>query len=315
AVQAWIRQSSIRSRVKLMRLTGFKDPREMYAAKPSDFMTRWREALDTACTWQSEEEVRRQKAHEEELESCREIAEAADILPRFVDSLRANGLVGENRNALILFLALISRLFTRPVSLALKGPSSGGKSYLVSTVLKYFPAASYYFMTGMSEKALIYSKEPLENRYIVLAEVHGIQAQFADYVIRSLLSESRLLYMTTQRTASGAFESVTIAREGPTGLIVTTTAVNLHSENETRLLSLTVLDTSEQTAAIMERLAQQTRVEPASFAIWHSLQRFLENGPREVSVPFAVVLANMIPPVAVRLRRDFSTILSLIMAH
>ena len=34
-----------------------------------------------------------------------------------------------------------------------------------------------------------------------------------------------------------------IEREGPTGLIVTTTALRLHPENETRMLSLTVTDT------------------------------------------------------------------------
>ena len=48
-----------------------------------------------------------------------------------------------------------------------------------------------------------------------------------------------------------------IEREGPTGLIVTTTAVKLHRENETRLLSLTVTDTQDQTRAVMAALAEE----------------------------------------------------------
>ena len=38
-----------------------------------------------------------------------------------------------------------------------------------------------------------------------------------------------------------------IEREGPTGLLVTTTAISLHAENETRLISIPVDDTPEQT--------------------------------------------------------------------
>ncbi len=48
---------------------------------------------------------------------------------------------------------------------------------------------------------------------------------------------------------------------------------------------------------------------------WKSLQEWLEAGERRVSIPYARKLADLIPPVAVRLRRDFSTVLSLIRAH
>src|SRR5580700_726909 len=60
-----------------------------------------------------------------------------DILGRFVAELTQAGLVGEDRNAKILYLALTTRLFDRPVSVAIKGPSSGGKSYTVEVVLKF----------------------------------------------------------------------------------------------------------------------------------------------------------------------------------
>ncbi len=50
-----------------------------------------------------------------------------------------------------------------------------------------------------------------------------------------------------------------IEREGPTGLIVTTTQVGLHPENETRLLSVPANDTPEQTAAILRMLACEDR--------------------------------------------------------
>jgi hypothetical protein len=45
------------------------------------------------------------------------------------------------------------------------------------------------------------------------------------------------------------------------------------------------------------------------------LQTWIATGPSRVSIPFAHRLAELVPPVAVRLRRDFKTVLMLIRAH
>jgi hypothetical protein len=54
-------------------------------------------------------------------------------------------------------------------------------------------------------------------------------------------------YELVEKTRDGMRPRL-IEKQGPTGLIVTTTATRLHPENETRLLSLAVKDTREQTA-------------------------------------------------------------------
>lgn len=51
------------------------------------------------------------------------------------------------------------------------------------------------------------------------------------------------------------------------------------------------------------------------YSRWHSLQRWLELGGREVTIPYARTLAGLVPPAAVRLRRDFGSLLALIRAH
>ena len=81
------------------------------------------------------------------------------------------------------------------------------------------------------------------------------------------------------------------------------------------MLSLSVTDTQDQTAAVFRALAKEgTRPEP-DFTNWHILQIWLATGLTEVVIPFAGRLAELVPPVAVRLRRDFKTILMLIRAH
>ena len=54
---------------------------------------------------------------------------------------------------------------------------------------------------------------------------------------------------------------------------------------------------------------------PIDFTEWHELQYWLADGQRRVEVPYAEVLATLIPPIAVRLRRDFGSLLGLIRAH
>ena len=73
----------------------------------------------------------------------------------------------------------------------------------------------------MSERALAYSEEPLSNRFLVLIEAGGA-GDMANYLVRSLLSEGRLCYETVEKTPEG-MKARLIEREGPTGLLVTTT--------------------------------------------------------------------------------------------
>ena len=202
----------------------------------------------------------------------------------------------------------------RPVSIAVKGPSSGGKSFVVESTLKLFPPEAFYALSAMSDRALAYSSEPLRHRHLVIYEAAGMASEFATYLIRTLLSEGRLRYETVEKTKDGLTPRL-IEREGPTGLIVTTTSLRLHPENETRMLSLTITDTQNQTAAVFLALARDGVEPEVDFSPWHALQMWLSKKRTAVAIPFADRLAQMVPPVAVRLRRDFKTVLMLIKAH
>ena len=142
-----------------------------------------------------------------------------------------------------------------------------------------------------------------------------MSGEFATYLVRSLLSEGRVRYETVEKTPQGLKARV-IEREGPTGLIVTTTAVGLHSENETRLLSLTVTDTQEQTRDVLAAIAKEGAWE-VDVGLWHALQEWLGSpvACRRVTIPYAEALAGLVPPIAVRLRRDFGAVLNLIRTH
>src|SRR5215207_1154077 len=304
----------IRERLHLLELDEHKDPSALHLAAPERFRERFGVALEKAKPWVELEREQAEATSLEAWEHCSELAKAPNILERFAAELAKSGVAGESRIAKLLYLAVTSRLLERPVSIALKGPSSGGKSYLMERVLSFVPESAYYALTAMSERTLAYSEEPIKHRFLVIYEAAGMSGEFATYLMRSLLSEGRVRYETVEKTSEGIKPRL-IEREGPTGLIVTTTAVKLHPENETRLLSLTVTDTQDQTRAVMAALAEEAGEAGPNFEPWHALQVWLEGAEHRVSIPYAKILADLIPPVAVRLRRDFGALLNLIRAH
>lgn len=244
------------------------------------------------------------------------------ILKAFRADVRKMGVVGEETVAATVYLLVTSRLLDKPVSAAIKGLSSSGKSFTLEQTLKFFPPESVVIMTAMSERALVYNKDDYKHRTLVLYEATALREGAEDnqtaYFVRTLLSEGHLKYPVTVRDKeSGGFKTITVVKEGPTNMIVTTTKARVHAENETRLLSLNTNDTPKQTKAILYALADESikGISDERLQAWHQLQAWLQTAEHRVTIPFAKELADFIPPVAVRLRRDFGNILNLIKSH
>jgi hypothetical protein len=248
------------------------------------------------------------------------IAYQARILDLLRAEVRLQGLVGEYATAATTYLAITSRFLPRPVSQAVKGHSSSGKSFAVQTTLRFFPPEAYLEMTGMSSRALVYLEDDYRHRTIVVYEAEALREDdehsLVSYFVRSLLSEGQIRYPVTVRGPDGSFTAKTITKEGPTNIIFTTTRAAVHYENETRVLSIQTDDSREQTALIFAALAEDADAEGADrLGDWISLQRWLAAGEHRVAIPYAGELAALVPPVAIRLRRDFGAVLALIRTH
>jgi hypothetical protein len=246
---------------------------------------------------------------------------AADqrILDRFKVAVKLRGVVGEVTTACLTYLTLTSRLLDEQASLIVKGHSSSGKSYTVEQTVKFFPSEGLVVWTAMSERALVFSTEEYAHRTLVLYEAAALREGQEDnqtaYFLRSLLSEGRINYEVTIKGGDGGFTTKTITKEGPTNVIITTTKVTLEAENETRMLSITTDDSRAQTGRVLASLANERNGDGPDLTEWVQLQRWLAGAEHRVTIPYAAKLAEKVPPVAVRLRRDFRTLLSLIRAH
>lgn len=255
------------------------------------------------------------------------LAHRSDVLVKAVETVHELGVTGETRVIRATFLTAVSQILAEPVSLVVKGTSSGGKSYSTKKTLRLFPAEDFYAVTAGSQRSLIYTEEEFEHRTIVMFEATALRevAEVRDgdmtaMLVRTLLSEGQIIYDVTERGADGRMETRRIIKNGPTNLIVTTTASNLHSENETRLLSLTVDESEEQTRAVMEKIAarrnQAEPSEPPDLEPWHQLFHWLKHhGDHRVYIPYAEHLAKAAAASVVRMRRDFGVLLGMIEAN
>lgn len=246
---------------------------------------------------------------------CAKLAKSENVLDEFSQAVFANGLAGERRNARLIFLAVLTSLFPRPVSVAVKGSSSGGKNTLVSAVLKFFPPTTYYEMTGMSEKALAYFSEPLKNRVLVITEAAGLQGKDGLVFLRCLLSEGSLRYVATVGK-----KTIPVEIEGPTGLVITTTDLQLYHDDETRLFSIEVADTPAQNRKVFDFIGESEVAGHQEMGTpgpeWHALMRLIAAKPKTVVNPYGTAIASLVPENSPpRLRRDLKSVFALVRAH
>ena len=239
-----------------------------------------------------------------------------DLLARFAHDVRQAGLIGEEVNAKVVFLAAVSAGLAKPLNVSVHGRSSAGKNCLTGTVARFIPDERKKMLSGMSPKALMHSAEDeFEHKAVFIAEYEGVAG--ADYAMRTFQSEHEITWEFVDQVQGQGLKKQNRHVRGPAAFIQATTRATLHPENETRLLFVEVDESREQTRAINERQAREAAGEIGTpdtgvFAEWHELIKSLQL--TKVIIPFAAQLAVHFPAERIRSRRDFPKLLGLIEA-
>ncbi len=226
------------------------------------------------------------------------------------------GFAGEADIPKLIYLALQTRRSKRPGSIVIKGPSGSGKSFSLNTALKFVPPQTYEYFSGMSERAIIYSGLNLQNRHLVIGEAAGLTSGPGRAFLRQLISEDAVRYLTVQSTDKGVHGKELPPIQGPCGLIVTTTANGLHPEDESRMLSVNMPESSEQIKrALLSQAKGEKEKQQPDLTRWHRFDDYISANVAPIIIPFAEDLANALPTTHFRVQRDFPQVLSLIQAH
>jgi DNA primase catalytic core len=175
---------------------------------------------------------------------------SADLIERIAADFGRSGVVGERSNALVGYLAAISRKLDRPLALLIQSTSAAGKSSLLDAVLKFVPEEDRIVYSAMTGQSLFYMGErDLKHKILAIAEEHG--AARASYALKLLQSEGELTIASTSKdAATGKLVTEEYRVEGPVMIALTTTAAEIDEELLNRCLVLTIDEGREQTAAI-----------------------------------------------------------------
>jgi DNA primase len=240
------------------------------------------------------------------------------LLDRILADFEAAGVVGEETNKLVGYLAAVSRKLEEPLAVILQSSSAAGKSSLMEAILAFMPEEDRVKYSAMTGQSLFYMGETdLKHKILAIVEEQG--AEKATYALKLLQSEGELMIASTGKDpVTGRLVTQEYRVEGPVMIFLTTTAIEIDEELLNRCLVLTVDEDREQTRAIhrlqRERqtieglLARQSR--PALLKVHQDAQRLLK--PLLVANPYARHLTFL--DDRTRTRRDHVKYLTLIRA-
>ena len=194
--------------------------------------------------------------HDEQTQAL-ELLRDPDLLNRILSDFSRCGVVGEEVNKLVGYLAAGSRKLDRPLAVIIQSTSAAGKSSLMDAVLNLMPENERVQYSAMTGQSLFYMGETnLKNKILAIAEEEG--ASNASYALKLLQSEGEITIASTGKDDStGDLVTKEYKVEGPVMLFLTTTAIDIDEELLNRCLVLTVNESREQTRAIHEAQRQR----------------------------------------------------------
>ena len=298
---------------------GIKDPNALWLSLGKDveaFNTRIQALMDQAVPASQLQSAALTEEARELYNRARTLLEDPDLIKRIGEVIRACGYAGDLTPPLLAYTSLTSRHQERPLNLALIAQSASGKNRAVDAALDLVPTSAYYLEKAGSARALIYAEADFQHRVVVVAEADSIPEEgSAASAVRSIAADSYMAYDVVEKDPeSGRFVTRRVEKAGPTGLLTTYTRP-LPEQMNTRMLTVTVSDTPEQTRQVLLAHAASVNGEfvAPDLEPFLALQRWLDiAGEHRVTIPFAAAMASLVPPEHVRMRRDFRQALTVI---
>jgi DNA primase catalytic core len=238
------------------------------------------------------------------------------LLDRILCDFERCGIVGEQTNTLVGYLAAVSRKLDDPLAIIIQSTSAAGKSSLMDAILAFVPEEQRIKYSAMTGQSLYYLGDcDLQNKVLAIVEEEG--AERASYALKLLQSEGELTIASTGKDPqSGRMVTQEYHVEGPVMIMLTTTAIDIDEELLNRCIVLAVDESREQTRRIHE-LQREARTltglrrkldKTAILATHRNAQRLLR--PLRVVNPFAQRLTFLNDRT--RTRRDHEKYLTLI---
>ncbi len=131
-----------------------------------------------------------------------------NLLIELIKKLNTTGILGEDDNAIILFLALSSYKLNNPFSVICLAKSGIGKSYILQKLSECMPPYSYSFHTKISANALYYfDSHNIQNKALFIEDLEWTTQMLQP--LSTLQTQGRLVNTRATKDKDGMIHSTT----------------------------------------------------------------------------------------------------------
>jgi DNA primase len=216
-----------------------------------------------------------------------------DLVKTTIKAIEKTGLVGEERNGLLLFFLYLSRFFDEPLHAIIFGKSGSGKTYLQTRVSECLPEESLRTITSLTENTLYYSEKDFwKHKVLLIEDLEGVYQAFLP--LREFMSKQTITKLTTDKDIKGNNVQRVLVVEGPVCVSGATTNTQIYEDNANRSFLLHVDETPDHAEAVMhyQRKQQAGLINEKEQNSWRQLLRNAQRllWPVKVINPYAIEL-------------------------
>ena len=220
--------------------------------------------IETLEKYRSEERAQQLKAlvpqayqmTAEEKQAAEAFLKEPDLVQRTLDTLSRTGLIGEQKNGLLLYFLYLSRFFEEPLHAIIFGKSGSGKTYLQTRISECLPEESVRTTTSLSENTLYYSPKNFWKHIVLLIEdLDGVYNALLP--LREFMSKQSITKLTTDKDAKGNNVQKVLTVEGPICVSGATTKENIYEDNANRSFLIYVDEGASHLNEVMEYQRKQ----------------------------------------------------------
>jgi len=145
---------------------------------------------------------------EEEEQAAKKYLSHKNLIVNLQKDLQSIGILGEEENALILFLAMASHKSENPFSVLCPAKSGIGKSYLLQKLSECMPKNTFSFHTHISENALYYfDSKQIDGKTLFIEDLEWTNQMLIP--LATLQTQGRLIKTRATKDKDGMLHSTT----------------------------------------------------------------------------------------------------------
>jgi hypothetical protein len=188
---------------------------------------------------------------EEERKQAFKLLKSKNLLKQVSELLVQTGIIGENENAQILFMAMASHRYNNPFSVICMAKSGMGKSYILHKLLQCAPNGYYSFHTQISKNAIYYfNQNDINHKILFVEDLEWTPQMLAP--LSTLQTHGRIAKTRAAKDRDGNLRSTTFEVSGKLCLLACANSEKYYENFSMPFLLLNLNHSQSQDTAIME---------------------------------------------------------------